>query len=78
MKKVCFKEYLSVDLAALINLVLFATKLHLEIKSYLKFVNQRKLFDIHSVSISSQTSNLVHYDQTNHRKIMKLIFNKAI
>jgi hypothetical protein len=57
MKKVCFKEYLSVDLAALINLVLFATKLHLEIKSYLKFVNQRKLFDIQSVSISSQTSN---------------------
>jgi hypothetical protein len=78
MKKVCFKEYLSVDLAALINLVLFATKLHLEIKSYLKFVNQRKLFDIQSVSISSQTSNLVHYDQTNHRKIMKLIYNKAI
>jgi hypothetical protein len=27
MKKVHFKEYLSVDLAALINLVLFATKL---------------------------------------------------
>jgi hypothetical protein len=26
MKKVYFKEYLSVDLAALINLVLFATK----------------------------------------------------
>jgi hypothetical protein len=39
MKKVYLKEYLSVDLAVLINLVLFATKLHLEIKSYLKFVN---------------------------------------
>jgi hypothetical protein len=26
MKKVCLKEYLSADLAALINLVIFATK----------------------------------------------------
>ena len=32
---------------------------------------------LHSVSISSQTSNLVHYDQTSHRKVMKLIYDKA-
>jgi hypothetical protein len=39
MKKVHLKEYLSVDLAALINLVLFATKLLFSANS---LINQRK------------------------------------
>jgi len=42
-------------------------------------INDFDIFkNIHSGSISSQTSNLVPYDQTNHRKIMKLIYDKAI
>jgi hypothetical protein len=53
------------------NLTLRALKI-------IPWVSSMNCQEIHSVSISSQTSNLIHYEQTNRRKIMKLICDKPI